>query len=144
MSKKFLPVVRALAGQGRLCATPAIVRGNRLQVEVRVYGAQAAALPQEWLLEHANNALSPQPVTAADIRPAVIRSDSAGAAASVTSTPSRSGLRSQDFQSAPAQAESAVRTAPVSGVEGWFPDPQGVAPLRYWDGAAWTSRIRMR
>ena len=46
MSKKFLPVVRTLAGQGRLCATPAIVRGNRLQVEVRVYGAQAAACPR--------------------------------------------------------------------------------------------------
>jgi len=31
MSKKFLPVVRALADQGRLCATPAIVRGKSAQ-----------------------------------------------------------------------------------------------------------------
>lgn len=59
MSKKFLPVVRALADGGRLCATPAIVRGNRLNVEVRVHGSQAADLPQEWLLEHANHALAP-------------------------------------------------------------------------------------
>ena len=60
-SKKFLPVVRALADQGRLCATPAIVRGNRLNVEVRVHGTQAADLPQEWLLEHANHALAANP-----------------------------------------------------------------------------------
>lgn len=60
-SKKFLPVVRALADQGRLCATPAIVRGNRLNVEVRVHGSQAADLPQEWLLEHANHALAASP-----------------------------------------------------------------------------------
>jgi hypothetical protein len=61
MSKKFLPVVRALADQGRLCATPAIVRGNRLNVEVRVHGTQAADLPQAWLLEHANHALAAHP-----------------------------------------------------------------------------------
>src|SRR5690349_12576740 len=58
MSKKFLSVVRALAEQGRLCATPAIVRGNRLGVEVRVHGTQAADLPQEWLMEHTNHALA--------------------------------------------------------------------------------------
>jgi hypothetical protein len=50
MSKKFLSVVRALADQGRLCATPAILRGNRLNVEVRVHGTEAADLPQAWLL----------------------------------------------------------------------------------------------
>ncbi|MGS0683696.1 hypothetical protein ACVBEQ_00850 [Nakamurella sp. GG22] len=61
MSKKFLPVVRALADQGRLCATPAIVRGNRLNVEVRVHGTQAADLPQEWLLRNANHALAANP-----------------------------------------------------------------------------------
>lgn len=26
---------------------------------------------------------------------------------------------------------------------GWYPDPDGMAPYRYWDGEAWTSRIRM-
>ncbi|MCQ1950146.1 DUF2510 domain-containing protein [Arthrobacter sp. zg-Y859] len=26
---------------------------------------------------------------------------------------------------------------------GFYPDPEGVAPFRYWDGEAWTSRVRM-
>lgn len=26
---------------------------------------------------------------------------------------------------------------------GFYPDPEGVAPFRYWDGSAWTSRVRM-
>ncbi|MDI3242221.1 DUF2510 domain-containing protein [Arthrobacter sp. AL08] len=29
-------------------------------------------------------------------------------------------------------------------VPGFYPDPQEVAPFRYWDGSAWTSRIRMK
>ncbi|HSN36572.1 MAG TPA: DUF2510 domain-containing protein [Arthrobacter sp.] len=27
---------------------------------------------------------------------------------------------------------------------GFYPDPEEVAPFRYWDGSAWTSRIRMK
>ncbi len=27
---------------------------------------------------------------------------------------------------------------------GFYPDPEGIAPFRYWDGSAWTSRIRMK
>lgn len=26
---------------------------------------------------------------------------------------------------------------------GFYPDPEGVAPFRYWDGDSWTSRVRM-
>lgn len=26
---------------------------------------------------------------------------------------------------------------------GFYPDPEGVAPYRYWDGSAWTTRVRM-
>lgn len=34
--------------------------------------------------------------------------------------------------------------AASSGREaGFYPDPEGVAPFRYWDGQAWTSRVRM-
>jgi Protein of unknown function (DUF2510) len=29
-------------------------------------------------------------------------------------------------------------------VPGFYPDPEGIAPFRYWDGSAWTSRIRMK
>ena len=34
-------------------------------------------------------------------------------------------------------AASTGRTA------GFYPDPEGVAPFRYWDGHTWTSRVRM-
>lgn len=27
---------------------------------------------------------------------------------------------------------------------GFYPDPEGVAPYRYWDGESWTSRVRMK
>lgn len=30
----------------------------------------------------------------------------------------------------------------LSGPEGWYPDPQGLAPERYWDGSDWTERTR--
>lgn len=26
---------------------------------------------------------------------------------------------------------------------GFYPDPEGIAPFRYWDGQTWTSRVRM-
>lgn len=26
---------------------------------------------------------------------------------------------------------------------GWYPDPQGMAPVRWWDGTTWTGRVRM-
>jgi Protein of unknown function (DUF2510) len=28
----------------------------------------------------------------------------------------------------------------VSAPAGWYPDPSGVAGLRYWDGSAWTTK----
>lgn len=147
MSKKFLPVIRTLADQGRLCATPSIVRGNRLNVEVRVFGAQAAELPQEWLLEHANHALVSAPPPAMTEPPADrMEPVTPKAAAAVrvaqpdrpVSRPvARPGTR-------PATPPAAISEQARLGEPGWFPDPQGVAPLRYWDGTAWTSRIRMR
>lgn len=30
----------------------------------------------------------------------------------------------------------------LNGPEGWYPDPQGLAPERYWDGSDWTERTR--
>lgn len=50
-----------------------------------------------------------------------------------------------------AEADSPAVSAAAVGAEtndtprepGFYPDPEGVAPFRYWDGSAWTSRVRM-
>nr|WP_231709397.1 DUF2510 domain-containing protein [Arthrobacter sp. zg-Y895] len=45
-----------------------------------------------------------------------------------------------------APAATDEQTAPTSYAAreaGFYPDPEGVAPFRYWDGEAWTSRVRM-
>jgi hypothetical protein len=34
--------------------------------------------------------------------------------------------------------------SPEARPAGWYDDPEEVAPLRYWDGLTWTSRIKMR
>lgn len=41
--------------------------------------------------------------------------------------------------------EATVLPAEVSTSKepGFYPDPEGVAPFRFWDGSEWTSRIRM-
>ena len=44
---------------------------------------------------------------------------------------------SQETQSAP------LKTA-TPGPADWYPDPSGVAQLRYWDGAAWTDQTHNR
>ncbi|GAA1761157.1 hypothetical protein GCM10009712_07200 [Pseudarthrobacter sulfonivorans] len=49
----------------------------------------------------------------------------------------------EDAPPAPSQPASAHSMAGALS-PGFYPDPQGVAPLRYWDGSAWTSRIRMK
>lgn len=42
------------------------------------------------------------------------------------------------------QSADPTITAVPSRPPGWYPDPQDMAPLRYWDGTAWTSRVRVR
>lgn len=127
-SKKFLPIIRTLHDQGRLCASPAMLRGNGLQVDLRVCGEKAAELSQGWLLLNANHAVvtrsTPEPLAP----PAPARPETPPTAPT----------------SAPAPAQSKEPTGPLPGIAGWFPDPQGMAPLRYWDGSAWTGRIRMK
>lgn len=41
-------------------------------------------------------------------------------------------------------AATPVPSSTLSPVPGWYADPQGMAPLRYWDGGSWTSRIKTR
>lgn len=145
MSKKFLPIIQTLSAQGRLCATPAIVRGNRLQVEVRVCGAQASNLPQEWLLEHANNALARQILPDEGARSPASGPTTMSVLSTADRTPPRAAAATVETSPTQEEANSTnAPLAPVPGEAGWFADPEGVAPLRYWDGMAWTSRIRMR
>jgi len=39
-----------------------------------------------------------------------------------------------NFGEGSGQAPAAAAAVPA----GWYPDPSGQAPQRYWDGAAWT------
>ena len=60
----------------------------------------------------------------------VIPPDAGGAAEPVAS-----------FEAAAAVAATPVPSAapsPADTPAGWYPDPSGQAPQRYWDGAAWT------
>jgi collagen type III alpha len=48
-SGELLPAVRHLDSHGRLTAARAMVRGNRIKVEVVVHAARAHELPESWL-----------------------------------------------------------------------------------------------
>ncbi len=50
-----------------------------------------------------------------------------------------------DEEALPATSEPASAHSEAGGLlPGFYPDPEEVAPFRYWDGSAWTSRIRMK
>jgi hypothetical protein len=49
MSGELLPAVRHLAANGQLTTARAMVRGNRIKVEVVVYAVRAHELPDSWL-----------------------------------------------------------------------------------------------
>ncbi|MFI6072582.1 HIRAN domain-containing protein [Actinoplanes sp. NPDC051343] len=49
MSAELLPALRHLSQAGHLTAARALVRGNRIKVEVVVYAARAHELPESWL-----------------------------------------------------------------------------------------------
>lgn len=42
-----------------------------------------------------------------------------------------------------APKEESIPTTAGPKAAGFYPDPEGVAPFRYWDGNSWTPRIRM-
>lgn len=54
-------------------------------------------------------------------------------------------LSFDDDDALPAASEpSPVQPNAGALLPGFYPDPEEVAPYRYWDGSAWTSRIRMK
>jgi Protein of unknown function (DUF2510)/HIRAN domain len=125
MSSDMLPAVQFISDRGFLTAVRAVVKGNQLKCEVVVYAARAAELPQEWF-----NAL---PSTA---RPAVT-SAAATLESATTSAEPVSDVASDEMPS------SATQSAPAADVGvapplAWYPDPHGVARLRWWNGTAWT------
>ena len=59
-------------------------------------------------------------------------------------------VRRSRAAAAPARSEPAVRAPSGDSVlpddewivpPGWYPDPSGLQPARYWDGAAWTEQV---
>lgn len=125
-SNKFLPIINTLAEQGRLCVSPALLRGNKLHVELKICGDKAATLSADWLLENANHAVIsrnvPEPPT--DAPPSAVPPP-------------------PPVPPGPVAGNQPV-AGPEDGVPGWFADPQGMAEFRFWDGTTWTSRIRTR
>lgn len=53
---------------------------------------------------------------------------------------------SDDFEVEVATNDNPTANLTLNTVKeaGFFPDPEGVAPYRYWDGDVWTSRVRMK
>lgn len=73
-------------------------------------------------------------------RPGATPRPAAGAQGAWPSAPDPSGPPSEATPATPAIPAAPARpTAPIAPA-GWYPDPQGQARLRYWDGRAWTGQ----
>lgn len=122
MSGDMLPAIQFLDSRGFLTTVRAIIKGNQLKCEVILHTLRAAELPQEWM----NAVPAAQQSTAPTVEPEPTPV--------TTATSSSSAL---GWQSQPASVPP-VESAPVAVPQGWYPDPHGVARLRWWDGTAWT------
>ncbi len=119
------PASPSAAGQGASPSTAASAPASPAQTGAAAPQAPPPARPQ---------------APAAPAAPASPSAPVTPATGVVPPTPAPSPPQPQAAPAAPAQAglppePPAAQAGPPAG---WYPDPQGLARLRYWDGSAWT------
>jgi hypothetical protein len=119
MSADMLPVVNHLAEGGQATCVRAIVKGNQLKAEVVLYALRAHELPADWLASIADSQNAP-----------------ASTAQHKSDVASPEGSRVVEPEPSVTTNDGPAAASPPAG---WYPDPQGLARLRYWDGTQWTN-----
>ncbi len=115
MSSDLLPAVDYLDEHGTVTTARALVKGNRLRVEVVLYAARAYELPERWL-ERVEQAAGAEAAT-------VIPESETDTVAVETETPT---------------VTAPEPVAPKVFPADWYPDPLRRARLRYYDGEKWS------
>jgi len=113
MSAELLPAVRHLAAAGHLTAARALVRGNRIKIEVVLHAARSHELPESWLVTS-----HPADVTA-------VAEDGAPAAAAHPTPAGEPGVVTVE------RPAGVARPVVIPGISGATPPPPGngvVAP----------------
>jgi hypothetical protein len=107
-------VIAHCEAAGVITAAQAIVKGNRIRMEVVLHAARAHEIPDRWLVEQfGSNDDGARSSNDTRDQPEVLAVGSGGGVAAV---------------------EVDVISLPPAD---WYPDPSG-AGLRWWDGAQWT------
>lgn len=119
MSGELLPVVNYLAARGQKTGVRAIVKGNALKAEVVLYTVKASELPAAWFDQNSRSA------------------DGAATVGLVGST-DRTAQETSAVEDRAPHVSADQGGAQVLPPANWYPDPQRVARLRYWDGTSWT------
>jgi collagen type III alpha len=120
MSGELLPVVNYLAARGQKTGVRAIVKGNTLKAEVVLYAMKASELPATWFDQSSASARAGETVDGKGTTDGTVAQRSPGLA---DRTPE-----------APVSQWGTQNLPPAN----WYPDPQRLARLRYWDGTNWT------
>lgn len=128
MSGDMLPVINYLDGRGQQAGVRAVVKGNALKAEVVLYTVRSSELPADWFND--------------GIDVGMLSASGSGGVERSTDVADRAIRNSESVE---ASTVAAPRTDVREGLAppplppaNWYPDPQGIARLRYWDGGAWT------